>query len=208
MNYIKNLKWEMILFSAMCIGLGAIMFFMPKDTQTIIGAMLAAVFFIYAIRHFIEYARRRTMDDYFKYELVVGIIFTVLGIVVLTKMDTIFSIITYLIAIVVIISGLMKVENAFDLKRMGAHWIPLLVIAVLFVIVGVALIMAPLNHNDNSGKTAGDFMVQASGVIIAFTGLINLITTLSVSGKIKKYTKQVIAENNEVIDVDYEEVEK
>ncbi len=210
MNYLKSLKWEMVLFSALCIGLGCIMFFNPKESQTIIGAMLAAIIFVYAFRHFVEFFRRRNVEDIFRYELVMGIIFAVLGIVVLTRMDIIFSLITYLIAVIVLISGLMKVENAFDLKRMGRHWVPMLVVAALFVIVGILLMMAPLNHGDDNSKTAGDFMVQASGVIIAFTGLINLITTFSVSGQIKKWNKEqnmTVISSDEVVDVEYEEVD-
>ena len=47
--------------------------------------------------------------------------------------------------------------------------------------------MMPMDHNDNGTTTAGDFFIQVSGIILAVTGLIDLITTLSVSGKIKKW---------------------
>ena len=110
-----------------------------------------------------------------------------LGIVVLACMNLILSIITYVIALIIIVSGLMKIENALDIRRMGCHWIPLLVFAIICIILGISVLTMPMNHNDDGTRTAGDFLIQCSGAIFAVTGLIDLITTLSVSGKIKKW---------------------
>ncbi len=105
----------------------------------------------------------------------------------LACMNLILSIITYVIALIIIVSGLMKIENALDLRRMGCHWIPLLVFAIICIILGISVLTMPMNHNDDGTRTAGDFLIQCSGAIFAVTGLIDLITTLSVSGKIKKW---------------------
>lgn len=53
--------------------------------------------------------------------------------------------------------------------------------------------MMPMDNNDNGTTTAGDFFIQVSGIILAVTGLIDLITTLTVSGKIKRWTIDQIA---------------
>ena len=87
MKYLKSLKWEMIIFSAGCIGLGLLLVLLPRTAQTIIGAALATLCFVYAIRHFIEYYRRFKAYDYYKYELVIGIILFVMGVVVLFQGD-------------------------------------------------------------------------------------------------------------------------
>jgi len=210
MNYIKTLKWEMIIFSLVCIGVGSVLAFMPKTSTVILGAAIATLLFIYAIRHFVEYARRYNTNDVFKYELVVGIIFTILGIIVLTKMDSILSIISYMIAAIIFISGLMKLENAFDLKKMGRHWVPMLVIAIMLVIIGIIIFMAPMNKSDDGRSTAGDVVLIATGISLMFTGLVNLITTLSISGKINRFNKEIKDNmtSGDVIDVEYEEVDK
>ena len=87
----------------------------------------------------------------------------------------------------------MKVENSLDLKRMRCHWIPLMIFAVICIILGISVLMMPMDHNDNGTTTAGDFFIQVSGIILAVTGLIDLITTLTVSGKIKRWTIGQIA---------------
>ena len=48
--------------------------------------------------------------------------------------------------------------------------------------------MMPMDHNDNGTTTASDFLIQASGIIFAVTGFIDLITTFAVSSKIKLWT--------------------
>ena len=89
-----------------------------------------------------------------------GIALILLGIVVLACMNLILSIITYVIALIIIVSGLMKIENALDLRRMGCHWIPLLVFAIICIILGISVLTMPMNHNDDGTRTAGDFLIQ------------------------------------------------
>lgn len=202
MSYFKNLKWEMVLFSLISIVMGILMWRYPDKIITALSIAIASIFFIIGLRYLIEYKRKDALGGFYKYELVLGIVAIVGGIVVIACMKYMLSIVTYLIAIIVIISGLMKVENALDLKRMQSHWMPLMVFAVLCILLGVSVLMMPMNNNDNGTRTAGDFMIQCAGVIFAVTGVIDLITTLSVSGKIKKWLveRTAIEAEAEIID--------
>lgn len=206
MNYLRNLKWEMIIFSLVSIVMGFLMWKYPDKIITALCIALSAILFIMGLRYLIEYKRRDALGDFYKYELVMGIALIVGGIIVLACMKTILSIVTYVIAIIIIVSGLMKIENALDLKKMNCNWIPLLVFAIICILLGISVLMMPMNNNDNGTKTAGDFMVQCSGVIFAVTGLIDLITTITVSGKIKRWTVERTAYNAEA-DIEYEEVD-
>ena len=179
MSYLKNLKWEMVLYSILSIAIGVLMFLYPTKTLNAVCIILAVMLF--------EYRKKNLINDFYRYEFVAGIALILLGIVVLACMNLILSIITYVIALIIIVSGLMKIENALDLRRMGCHWIPLLVFAIICIILGISVLTMPMNHNDDGTRTAGDFLIQCSGAIFAVTGLIDLITTLSVSGKIKKW---------------------
>lgn len=190
MNYLKNLKWEMILFSLASIVIGILMFFYPSQIINTVCIVLACILFILGVRYFIEYRRNNAIENFYKYELVAGIALILGGIVVLFCMKLILSFITYLIAIIIIISGLMKVENALDLKKMGNNWIPLMVFAIICIMLGISVLMMPMDNNDNGTSTASGFLIQASGIIFAVTGFIDLVTTLSVSGKIKRWTSE------------------
>ena len=56
--------------------------------------------------------------------------------------------------------------------------------------LGISVLMMPMDNNDNGTSTASGFLIQASGIIFAVTGFIDLVTTLSVSGKIKRWTSE------------------
>ena len=193
MNYLINLKWEMVLFSLASIAIGVLMFFYPSQIINVVCVVLAVILFIMGARYLLEYRRNNAISDFYRYELVAGIALILGGIVVLCCMKLILSIITYVIAIIIIISGLMKVENALDLKKMGRNWIPLMVFAVICIMLGISVLMMPMDNNDNGTHTASGFLIQASGIIFAVTGVIDLITTLTVSGKIKKWTVEQTA---------------
>ncbi len=205
MNYLKNLKWEMILFSLISIVMGILMWMFPAKVMTAVCIALSVILFIMGIRYLLEYRRKDALGEYYKYKLVAGFVLIIGGIIVLVSMDAILSIVTYVIAIIIIISGLMKVENALDLKKMKCHWTPLFVFAIICILLGISVLMMPMNHNDDGTKTAGDFMIQCAGIILAVTGLIDLVTTLSVSSKIKAW---LIERNSTKADmeIEYEEI--
>lgn len=190
MNYLKNLKWEMILFSLASIVIGILMFFYPSQIINVVCIVLASILFVLGARYLLEYRRNNEISNFYRYELVAGIALILGGIVVLCCMKLILSFITYVIAIIIIISGLMKVENALDLKKMGNNWIPLMVFAIICIMLGISVLMMPMDNNDNGTSTASGFLIQASGIILAVTGFVDLITTLSVSGKIKRWTSE------------------
>ena len=203
MNYLKSLKWEMIVFSLGCIAMGILMAFFPQNVEDILKYCMAILMFVYAIRHTIEYFRRRDMDGFTSYELVLAVIFLVLGIICLTQMDKIITLLAYFIAAIVLVSGLMKLENAFDLKRMGSKWIPMLVVGLIFILLAIVFFIYP----PQEGNDKGDTLIAAAGIALMFVGLVNLITTLAVSGKIKRWTKTQSG-TPKVIDVEYEEVDE
>lgn len=204
MNYIKNLKWEMIIFSIGCIAIGILFTFFPSNAKDILGTVLAIVMFFYSIRHFIEYFRRKDMNGFTGYELVLGVIFLVLGFICLYKMGTIIKILGFFVGAIILISGLMKVENAFDLKRMGKKWIPMLVIAIILIILSIVFFI----HPNESGKNQGDTMLAFAGIAFMFVGFVNLISTLAISSAINEWTKEQSKVGPKVIDVEYEDVDK
>ena len=196
----------MILFSLGCVAMGAILYFYPKSSTTFLSGVATAILFIYAIRHFIEFFRRTGMEKVYRYELVMGIVFTLLGIFTLTQMDMILSFISYIIAVIVFISGLMKIENAIDLRRMKRHWIIMIIIGILYIILSIIIFIAPMN-NDTGKASAGEIVLITCGAVLMLVGAINFITTLIISSNINKWTKEQ-TQNTQTIDVDYEEVDK
>ena len=159
----------------------------PSYILTAISIFLAVILFVLGGKYILEYKNRSVTDDGNKYTLTLGIVIAVAGVVVLICMDTIMSFVTYAIGAIVVISGIMKIENALDLKKMNRNWKPLLVIGIICALLGISVLLMPMNNNDDGTRTAGEFFVQCAGVVLALTGIVELITTAAVSGKIKEF---------------------
>ena len=118
-------------------------------------------------------------------------------------MNKLITLLAYFIAAIVLVSGLMTLENAFDLKRMGLRWIPMLVVAFIFILLAVVFMIYP----PQEGKDKGQTLVAAAGIALIFVGVVNFITTLTISGKIKRWTKTQTG-SPKVIDIVYDDVKE
>lgn len=194
MSYFKSLKWEMIVYAILCIVMGILMIVYPSTILNTICYIIAAVFLLLAIRYLLEYRKRDIINSIYKYELVMGIIFFAAAIFVLVRKDFVISIIPFLIGLIIVISGIMKIENALDLKRMNSHWIVLLVVAIINVLLGLVILINPQN--------TAIFVTRITGIILTYSGVVDLITTLAVSGKIKRWIDE-----NSIIDSHGEEID-
>lgn len=195
MNYFKNLKWEMVLYSILCIVMGVLMMIYPDTILSTICYIIAVVLILLGVRYLIEYKRKDIIHGIYKYELVVGVLFLVAAIFVIVKRGVVISIIPFIVGIIIVVSGIMKLENALDLRRMGNHWIPLIVLAVINILLGIMILTNP--------QATAIFVTRVTGGALVYSGFVDFITTLTVSAKVNRWMK-----SNAVIDVDAVEVEE
>lgn len=195
MNYLKSLKWEMVIYALLCILMGILMMIYPSSILNTICYIIAVIFLLLAIRYLLEYRKRDLINDFYKYELVVGIIFIIAAIFVLVKKDFVISIIPFIVGIIIVISGIMKIENALDLKRMDSHWVFLLIVAIVNVLLGIVILINPQN--------TAVFVTRITGIILTYSGVVDLITTLTVSGKISRWV-----DDNAIIDTESRDIDE
>ncbi len=191
MGYLKNLKWEMIIYAILGMALGVWMWARPLDFLMVLRVTLALILIIMGIRYIVEYRRKNAPGGFYLYSEVLGIVLIVAGIAVFVFMKSILSIATYAVAVIIIISAVAMIESAIDLKKMRCHWIPMLVFAIICILLGLSVLIMPMNQNDDGTRTAGEFMIQCSGVILLATSLIELIATLMASGKIHRWYREL-----------------
>ena len=187
MNYLKSLKWEMVIYALLCILMGILMMIYPSSILNTICYIIAVIFLLLAIRYLLEYRKRDLINDFYKYELVVVIIFV--------KKDFVISIIPFIVGIIIVISGIMKIENALDLKRMDSHWVFLLIVAIVNVLLGIVILINPQN--------TAVFVTRITGIILTYSGVVDLITTLTVSGKIRRWV-----DDNTIIDTESRDIDE
>ena len=94
----------------------------------------------------------------FTSSLISGILYTLLGIIILISPGSVVRSIAIGIGIVLSITGLSKVRLSFTLKEINTNWIGTLVIGVITTILGIVLIFNPFS-GDAITKFAGAFLV-------------------------------------------------
>ena len=94
------------------------------------------------------------------YDLAVGILFTVLGVIVLVFQAKVLEILPIIFGIFLLISSIMKVQNAVDVKRFGgSKWWLALIFAAVSIVLAIILILKPQFVVDASFVVIGIFLI-------------------------------------------------
>ena len=90
------------------------------------------------------------------------------------------SILPVVLGIGVVLSGILKLQHAFDLKRMGfGTWVRIAITAAINVFIGLIVILNPFS-------TAA-WLMRLVGIAFIFSGVTDLVTTIYVSRKASEY---------------------
>ena len=184
MNMFKKIKWNVILSSVIYVIIGVLLIIWPeimtKNICYVVGFFSIAI----GIVNLIDYIRHDIVMNDYKYSLVIGLVFILVGIFIFTKVEMIMSIIPFILGLVVTISGFMKFQNAIDLIRMKySGWGAVLFISALNIAFGIVLMANPF--------TSAIVLSICIGIGLIYSGVSDLIATIMLSNSIKKFSKAI-----------------
>ena len=158
---------------------------------------LGAVSVIFGMVKIIMYFTRDRMESLMEPDLVIGISVLAFGAFVLLKSQFVLSVLPFFTGVFLLIGGVVKLQGALDLKRLGfgAWWLILLIALAMFVLGGV-LVANPFE--------AARVVVILIGAGLLADGLTNLFNLLMITHLFKK-AKQKKAEQ-EAVTVEAHEV--
>lgn len=185
MKTLKKLKWNVIISSVIYVALGVILLIWPEMTAKNICYVVGVISVAVGIVNLIDYIRKDYSVDAYRYNLVYGLVFVLLGIVIFVKVETVISIIPFLLGFAVTISGLLKFQNAVDLIRMKySGWGIVMIVSILNIAFGVVLIMNPF--------TSAMILFICIGIGMIYSGVSDLIATIMLSRSIKNIGKEIV----------------
>lgn len=191
MGMLKKVKWNVILSSIIYVIVGVLLIIWPDIMTKNICYVVAFFAIAIGIVNLIDYMRHDIVRDGYRYSLVMGLVFILVGIFVFIKVEMLMSIIPFLLALAVTISGFMKLQNAIDLIRMKySGWGAVLFISGLNIAFGILLMADPF-------KSAVVLSI-CIGTGLIYSGVSDLIATIMLNNSIKKVTKSI--EENAVND--------
>lgn len=185
MKTLKKLKWNVIISSVIYVALGVILLIWPEMTAKNICYVVGVISVAVGIVNLIDYIRKDYSVDAYRYNLVYGLVFVLLGIVIFVKVETVISIIPFLLGFAVTISGLLKFQNAVDLIRMKySGWGIVMIVSILNIAFGVVLIMNPF--------TSAMILFICIGIGMIYSGVSDLVATIMLSRSIKSIGKEIV----------------
>ncbi|MCI5729471.1 MAG: DUF308 domain-containing protein [Clostridia bacterium] len=174
-----------IVMSVMFCIAGALFIALPDISITMIGISMGIAMIVFGIVKLVGYFSRDLFRLAFQFDLELGILLLVLGLIVLIRPDDLMTFICIALGISILTDGLFKVQIALDSKRFGIKsWWVILALAVVTGTIGVFLIF-------RSAKSA-QFLTVLLGVSILAEGILNLYTVISTVLIIKHQQPDVI----------------
>lgn len=181
-----------IVMSVMFCIAGALFIALPDISITMIGISMGIAMIVFGIVKLVGYFSRDLFRLAFQFDLELGILLLVLGLIVLIRPDDLMSFICIALGISILTDGLFKVQIALDSKRFGIKsWWVILALAVVAGTIGVFLIF-------RSAKSA-QFLTVLLGVSILAEGILNLYTVISTVLIIKH-------QQPDAIEIEYSEI--
>ena len=174
-----------IVMSVMFCIAGALFIALPDISITMIGISMGIAMIVFGIVKLVGYFSRDLFRLAFQFDLELGILLLVLGLIVLIRPDDLMTFMCIALGISILTDGLFKVQIALDSKRFGIKsWWVILALAVVAGTIGVFLIF-------RSAKST-QFLTVLLGVSILAEGILNLYTVISTVLIIKHQQPDVI----------------
>ena len=150
---------------------GAVLLFMPKLSNKLIGIIMGLLFILYGITTIYKYITRNGAKLY-SLNLLYGIIILLIGVIIVLVPFSVTSFLTICLGLYLIIIGINKVTYGIWFK-IGNHssWFITLVIGIMLIFFGILVLSNPFSSLTIT-RLVGAFLILAS--ILDITDLILL----------------------------------
>ena len=150
---------------------GAVLLFMPKLSNKLIGIIMGLLFILYGIITIYKYITRNGAKLY-SLNLLYGIIILLIGVIIVLVPFSVTSFLTICLGLYLIIIGINKVTYGIWFK-IGNHssWLITLVIGIMLIFFGILVLSNPFSSLTIT-RLVGAFLILAS--ILDITDLILL----------------------------------
>lgn len=186
----KNLKWNMLLLSALYVVLGLVLLFWPEMVLgaicILIGGLVAGTGVFQLVRFFV--ARERLL--FAPLTLITGLISLGLGVFLLLRSDVILTALPLVFGLFVVFDSVVRLQNAWELRRVGiSSWKGIFGMGMISVVLGLVVLFNPF--------ATVQALVMGIGVILIVEGFMNLLSmgyTAFVMRKCQQATTEILSD--------------
>lgn len=176
-NMYKRMIWYSIGTALITVITGIILLLVPELSGKVLGMIVGIIFLIEGINSIYKYFHREGAKLY-NLNLVFGVIYAVLGVVIILVPSSVVEFITICLGIYMIVNGASKVNYALWLKTGNEDsWLITLATGILVAIVGVLVIFNPF---------ASLTLTKLAGAFLIITGILDFMDTILFKNRSKE----------------------
>lgn len=149
MEIVKEMRVVHLIMSLLMLLAGIFLLAWP-DLGTLINRyLIGATFLLLGIARTLGYFANDLYRLAFQYDLALGALAFILGILFLVCPDNVLTALPYIIGVYVLIDALLKVQTAMDAKEFGMRaWLPLMITALFLTGASVAILVLQTKFED------------------------------------------------------------
>ncbi|MGI6264994.1 MAG: DUF308 domain-containing protein [Acutalibacteraceae bacterium] len=160
-----------VLSAALCAA-GIAMMILPETSLVVMGRVLGILMMVFGAVKLVGYFSKDLYRLAFQYDLELGILLLVLGMILLIRPIGAISFFCVALGIGILVDALFKIRIAFDAKRFGIPaWWSILLLAIAAGIIGLLLILRPWE------STAA--LAVLLGISLLAEGILNFCVAIS-----------------------------
>ena len=189
----KKIFWTSIVSTIAILVFGGLLFAFPETVIKSITIALAVIFIAVGIIPIINYFRFRSSGIATTFGFMMGVFCIIVGLILLMNENILNIIIPIITGVWIIINAINRIAIAMDLRDLKVGiWSITLIYAIITLIIGVLLILDPVN--------GGRLVTKTVGIIIMCYSMLDLIELILVRLKVKSVANTVKNEVKKIIE--------
>ncbi|MGN0460060.1 MAG: HdeD family acid-resistance protein [Ruminococcus sp.] len=179
---IGTFRKDFVYTALFLIAVGVLFVVSPESSTKLICYIIAGLLCVWGIIKLMMYISSGVGEVFGSFGLVTSVSLIIGGIAIFITPEFFAGVIATIFGCAIIVDGVLKVQYAIDLSRIGAkYWWVVLIAAAVFIAAGLIVVFNPFS-------AAVTFMVFA-GIALIVDGISDLITALYVSRVLKNFSK-------------------
>ncbi len=143
-NFLRKAGYLSLSSSILFLILGILLILNPIELVRTIFYVVGGLFIIIGIIKIISYFFSKNSDNFYNYNFMYGLMYSIFGLFVIIFGGAILSFISVIIGFWIIINAIGRINLSFKLKDSGINtWILSLLIAILILVAGIYVLFVP-----------------------------------------------------------------
>ncbi len=192
-DFLKNVKVDFIISSALCVLLGIMIVIYRDGVINLLGRTLAILMILIGVVYLGSFLLNLSVNGF---SVAMGILALAAGIWILINPGWIVSLIPVVIGVLLLFHGIRAVMETINARQNGyGSWGVSFVLALICLLSGCICVFDAFEVVENA--------IVLVGIILIFNGLTNIWTAITAARAAKEYERR-----NGTIDVEFEEDKK